>query len=341
MKPITPNTTNNSGQPADASTAVWLCFTTYSTSPATAIDEYLPGWKIVWNGIETFDGNYAFVASDATGDTYALTIRGSLPPQDIFKKWDVFANWILEDLNVVTQAKWPYSATSGALVSSGAYLAFTNMEGMKDSLGSGLSLIDFLQKNVIGAGKKLLITGHSLGGNMVNVYASYLISQITVPGYVNNNLSVYTFAAPASGNSIFAKDLDSKLANAYHYQNVNDIIPNCPVAERLILTGLLYIPQPAAAQITTVFKGMTVSLQEAFLMLGGIFLLYDYQQENNHYTVFGTSLYSEYEQNTLQDWLTQAGAQHALSNYAGFLGVDLPIIPNNFMVQPLVEPVLG
>lgn len=343
MKPITPNTANFSAQPADASTAVWLCFVTYSTNPVNEIGQYLPGWQIVWNGVQTFDGNYAFIASDATGENFALTIRGSLPPKDIFSNWDVFANWILEDLNVVTQSKWPYTSptVSDAVVSSGAYLAFTNMECMKDSLGSGLSILQFLQQHVINAGKKLLITGHSLGGNMANVYASYLVQQISVTGYVASKLSLFTFAAPASGNSSFVQDLDDKLPNAWHYQNANDIIPNCPVAARIILTGLLYTPQPAAYKISVTFKGLTVTLQEAFLMLGGIFLLYDYQQENNHYVIFGTDLYPEYEDNTPEDWFAQAGAQHALSNYAGFLGIDLPVITTNSLVQPLVAPALS
>lgn len=341
MKPITPNVTSNSGQPAQASTAVWLCFLTYSSNPSGDIGTYLPSWQIVWNGLETPDGNYAFIASDAAGDTFALAIRGSLPPQDIFEKWDAFANWILEDLNVMKQTDWTYAAAAGAVISNGAYLAFDNMQHMQDSLGSGLSLIQFLQQKVIGAGKQLLITGHSLGGNMANVYASYLVSQITTPGYVDNNLSLFTFAAPAAGNAAFAQDLDNKLPDAYHYQNVNDIIPNCPVADRLILTGLLYIPKPAAADITTTFEDVTVSLQEAFLMLGGIFLLYKYQQESRNYFIFGTALYKDYEAPTLRDWFLQAGSQHALSNYATFLGVDLPVIPNNFMVQPPVASVLG
>jgi hypothetical protein len=103
----------------------------------------------------------------------------------------------------------------------------------------------------------------------------------------------------------------------------------------------LYIPQPEAAKITTTFKGLTVSLQEAFLMLGGLFLLYDYQQEYKNYIIFGTQLYPEYDQNTVEDWFGQAGAQHALSNYAGFLGVELPVIPTNSLVQPLIAPVFN
>jgi len=321
------NNPGNAKQPAGASNAVLLCFVTYSTNPLNDINTYLPGWKITWNGLQTEDGNYAYVATDPTETEYALAIRGSLPPQDIFDNWDAFANWILEDLDVVTQVSWPYATTANPLISNGANTAFTNLLDMKDTLGSGQSITDYLVDNVIKPGKQLSITGHSLGGNIANVYASYFITTITKENYSAANVSLYTFAAPAPGNGDFANDLDAKLPTAWHYQNANDIVPNFPVSDTVFLTGLLYMPKPAAADITVTYKGHTVSLREAFFLLAGVFLFYGYQQQNNNYTVFNTSLYEQYENNTAQDWFGQAGAQHAVANYAGFLGVILPLLP--------------
>jgi hypothetical protein len=331
MESLTPNI-SDSDQVANAQTAVLLCFVTYCADPVNDIESYLPGWKIVWNGLQTYDGNYAFVAVDPSGDKYALGIRGSLPPQDVFDNWDAFANWILEDLDVVTQQSWPYAGTSNALISSGAFTAFTNIQEMKDTLGSGLSVTDYLLANATGTGRQLFITGHSLGGNIANVYTSYFVSTLTQQGS-SSDVSLYTFAAPAPGNADFATDLDAKLPTAWHYQNANDIVPNFPVADTIFATGLMYVPAPAASQISVTYRGHTVTLREAFFLLSGVFLLYGYQQQGLNYTVFSTDIYSEYEDNTVQDWFSQAGAQHALSNYAGFLGVMLPVLPAQPMVQ--------
>ncbi|SHN13027.1 lipase family protein [Chitinophaga sp. CF418] len=333
MRTISPTLNSSAPQPAGATTAVLLCFVSYTPDPVNDITTYMPGWKIVWNGVQTEDGNYAFIAVDPTGDNYALAIRGSLPPQDIFDNWDAFANWVLEDLDVITRVKWQYATTADAKVSNGAYTAFTNLENMTDSFGSTLSVTDYLTSNVIGNGKQVTITGHSLGGNIANVYSSYFVSTLTSGNHPSSGVSLYTFAAPAPGNADFANDLDAKLPAAWHYQNANDIVPNFPVADTIFLTGLLYLPSPAASAISITYNDYTVTLREGFFLLYGVFLLYGYQQQQNNYTVFGTNLYDEYLDNTAEDWFGQAGAQHALANYAGFLGVMLPVLPSQPMVQ--------
>ncbi|GAA0547923.1 lipase family protein [Chitinophaga japonensis] len=320
MTPLS-TTPGNGNPPPGAQNAVLLCFVTYSSDPVNDIGTYLPGWKIVWNGLQSSDGNYAFVATDAAEETYALAIRGSLPPQDVFSNWDAFANWILEDLDVITQVSWPYATTANPLISNGANTAFNNVLGMLDTLGSSVSLTDFLLDNAVKPGKQVIITGHSLGGNIANVFTSYFVSTLTKDGYSTSNVSLFTFAAPAPGNGDFASDLDAKLPAAWHYQNTNDIVPNFPVSDTIFLTGFLYVPQPAASEITVTYKGKTVSLREAFFLLAGVFLFYHYQQQSNHYTEFTASLNDQYLDNTAADWFGQAGAQHAVSNYAGFLGV--------------------
>src|SRR5690606_3885210 len=153
-----------------------------------------------------------------------------------------------------------------------------------------------------------------------NVFSSYFVSTLVKDGYATSNVSLFTFAAPAPGNGDFATDLDTKLPTAWHYQNSNDIVPNFPVSDTIFLTGFLYVPQPSAAEITVTYKGHTVSLREAFFLLAGVFLLYHYQQQGNNYTVFSASLDDQYLSNTVEDWFGQAGAQHAVSNYAAFLG---------------------
>lgn len=307
-----------------AQTAVLLSYVSYDTDPVDNISHYLPGWEVVWNGQVTSDGNYAFIAKDTNSGIYGLGIRGSLPVTQVFQNWDTFANWVIEDLDVVTVVPWAYASTPKPVISNGSNTAFTNLMGMQDTLGSGQNIATYLSSNVISNNSPLMITGHSLGGNMANLFASYLVS--TLPGtvYSVGNLSLYTFAAPAAGNSDFATDLDSKLPTAWHYHNANDIVPACPVYDLVALVSLLYDPSPAASQITVTFKGVTVSLREGFLMLAGGFYFYGYTQQSNNYRIFPNPLNPSYQQNTAEDFFQQAGSQHGLVNYAAYLNVTIP-----------------
>ena len=315
------NKSSNGNQMTAAQNAVVLCAVTNSTDPVNDISDYPTDWKIVWNGIQTPEGNYAFIAADPAGENYALAIRGSLPGK-IFGNWDVFSNWVLEDFNVLAQVAWGYATTANPKISNGAYIAFENLLSMQDSLGSGLNVTDYLVTKAVKPGKNVIITGHSLGGNMANVYASYFITTITGLKYPSGKVSLYTFAAPAPGNGDFATDLDAKLPAAWHYQNYNDIIPNFPVAGNVLKMGSKYSPSPAASAITFINDdGNTITLRDAFIILSGVLTLCGYKQQTNNYTIFNNKLDERFEENTMKDWFYQAGSQHNISNYATYLGL--------------------
>lgn len=322
MENVQTNLADN-GVLSTAQIAVLLSAIAYSKEPQQDIDSYLPGWKIVWNGNQTIDGNYAFIATDPKEECYVLSIRGSLPPSEVFKCWDSFANWILEDLNVIKQVNWPYVTSGNALVSWGTSIAFNNVLNMQDSLGSQQLIFDYLKEKAVTSGKQVIITGHSLGGNIANSYASYFVTSLEREGYTYSKTALYTFAAPAAGNGDFAVDLDHKIPAAWHYENTNDIVPKFPVSLSILLIAFLYIPAPAASEITVTLYGKTFSLREAISLLAGAFYLLHYQQQSRNYNVFPNPLDEAYENNTVEDWLEQAGSQHALSNYANYLGVKL------------------
>lgn len=330
MQPIASNDGINTVS-TNSKLAVILSYVSYLNKPAHDISKYLDNWEVVWSGQETEDGNYAFVAKQTNGNFYAVGIRGSLPVADVFKNWYTFANWVIEDFDVITTVAWPYATTPNPRIANGSNTAFNNLINMQDELGSGLSITEYLIRNVYNAGIPLLITGHSLGGNMANVYASYFVSQIANSTYAQNQLSLYTFAAPAAGNSDYATDLDAKLPNAWHYHNDLDIVPAYPVFSLVALVGFLYIPSPAASQITTVIEGVTVSLKEAFLTQAGAFLYMGYTQQTNNYIIFSHPLDPTYEQNTVEDFFYQAGSQHALLNYMAYLGVN-NVVPDTAAV---------
>lgn len=72
-----------------------------------------------------------------------------------------------------------------------------------------------------GPANTLIITGHSLGGAVA-----------TICGYdfalVNSRIVTYTFAAPRSGNSLYADIYNDNLPNALRVNNTEDIIPALP-----------------------------------------------------------------------------------------------------------------
>ncbi|HWB23986.1 MAG TPA: lipase family protein [Chitinophagaceae bacterium] len=304
--------------------AVLLAAVAYLSTPVQEIGQYLPGWKIVWNGIETTDGNYAFIATDATNSVYAFAVRGSLPPFDIFKNWDAFANWVIEDLDVITRVSWSYSANSGALIANGTNTAFNNIQAMVDSFGSGQSAASYLHYNAVANNIPVMIAGHSLGGNIANIFSSYFVTAIAAHHNFTQTY-LYTFAAPAAGNEAYATDLDTKLPNAWHYDNDNDIIPKFPVFDRVLLVAFLYIPSPAASQISVMYKNITITLREGFIALAAVLEFYGYRQQANNYIIFPNGLSSQYMANTFSDYIGQVGYQHGLGNYASYLGVVLPL----------------
>jgi lipase (class 3) len=328
------NKSDNGNQPTPPQIAVQLCAlanaTTGSTNPADEISSYsyLSGWNIVWNGQQTTDANYAFIATDQ--DTYVLAIRGSLVDKNLID-WDDFANWILEDFDVATQVPWKYATTANAKISNGANIGFTNLFNMTE-LRSNLSAKDYLINNAVKNGKKVIITGHSLGGNIANVYTSYFITTVPQEYLSSGKLSLYTFAAPAPGNGHFAKDLDARLQNAWHYQSNQDAIPNFPVASDIRKLVAWYSPAPeASATSFTNKKGQVIQLVDAINTLANLLILTDilslsnYKQQTNNYTKFDNALNQNNQTNPLLvQWFDQALYQHQIFNYANFLKAPLP-----------------
>lgn len=307
--------------------AVQLCNVAADHHPVQNIGNLVPGWKIVWSSGQTTDPNYSFVATNTTEDVYVLTTRGSVAADKFYSDWDGFVDWIIEDLDEAL-AYWPFaSAKKMPCVSAGAYVAFTSMLMAKNALGAGESLLDFLLAKAVGRGKQLIITGHSLGGNIANVYASYYVETLRQKSIPADNVSLFTFAAPASGNSDFVDDLDSKVYVAYHYQNTNDAVPNFPVAQGLVDTSKFYEPNtPDAANVIVKFKDQQATLQEVYLILADIFTPFDYQQPKKNYVKFTADLDLKFKANNIDSWLQQAGIQHQLFVYAGYFGIKLPPI---------------
>jgi triacylglycerol lipase len=293
----------------------------YTDQPQKGLDSFLPGWKIVWNP-SPLNGNYAFVARK--NNTLAIAIRGSVMA---FNE-AAFQNWVQQDLNAFTQTAWPFTLdTTGAKISDGAYEAWQNMSRLKDT-ATGKTLWQFLSEQ-LKEHTPLLVTGHSLGGNLANVYASWLawnIHELEIP---QPDISVVTFAAPAAGNGIFAADFNKKFPQAKRYENTNDMVPKFPCIEGIKQLGDLFAGGPSAKEIRAGYRGISVSLSQLFnymgeaLRLASLFGGASYYKQTNGQTFTG-KLSTTGAAASLGNWFAEAGFQHSIKQYA--LSFGAPVV---------------
>ncbi|MDP4262863.1 MAG: lipase family protein [Bacteroidota bacterium] len=294
----------------------------YCRDPQAQLTKYLPGWKVIWNPLPV-GGNYAFVATDST--TYVLAVRGSL----ISFTEDAFYNWIYHDLNVMTQDAWPYSNVEKARISQGSYIGWQNLEKMRDRV-SGKSLWAFLSEKVVGP-NPLILTGHSLGGNLATVYASYLWSKFDKSGHPKNNINVITFAAPAPGNKSFADDFNTKFPSSLRIENRNDIVPKFPCSDKISKLADLYSPAPSSSDISVGYNNITTKLSNVFTLISSSLAILEVQSNFSGYThtngdgkLITIALSGKDTANTPAAWFAEAGYQHSMAQYATFF--NAPVI---------------
>jgi len=103
-----------------------------------------------------------------------------------------------------------------------AYDTLYDMEfpSLKNEDGSSMTFSDYLaHSGVVGSDYSILVTGHSLGGAVANIFAGDIISQ-----FGKSNVMCYTFASPIVCSPTKAKEYDAY--NIFNIINTNDIVPN-------------------------------------------------------------------------------------------------------------------
>ena len=292
----------------------------YSNFPDSLLKQYLPEWKLVWNPAPV-NGNYAFVAVNE--NKMAIAIRGSILQFDKA----AFDNWIKQDFNVVTQKAWPHTdSTTNAKISEGSFETFQNMQLLKDR-STGKTFWQFIEKTA-DKNSRLLITGHSLGGNLSTVVASWLTTALKKQNKQVKETAVFTFAAPAAGNEAFANDFNKKFPDAILVENTNDIAPKFPVANAVGNLSLLYSPSPAANDINLDFSFINIKLSTIFdglrLTLKGM----EVYNGNSVYTQPKTEfitikLSGAHTENTVEHFFMEAKYQHGVGQYAAAVGAPV------------------
>lgn len=206
------------------------------------------GWQIVW-GPATQGEDLVYVASNGAGQ-YAVVVRGTL--------FDRIED-VIQDKRVAKQEPLPFTTPgfSGAQVSEGVVEVWTNIDNMVSSVpGSGTgSLLSFLQG--LPGSPSLLVTGHSLGGQMATVLAAWfqgVLSKATI--------TPITFAAPTAGNPAFASAFDTVFAGAQRYFNALDVVPRLWSSDGLTSIKSLYPGGPQCGALCTTAVDRTLKALE-------------------------------------------------------------------------------
>jgi hypothetical protein len=194
---------------------------------------------------------------------------------------------------------------------------------------SGKNLWTFLEANVTDK-NPVVLTGHSLGGNLATVYGSYLWWKWKESKHIKDNINVITFAAPAAGNKAFASDFNTEFPNSVRVENTNDIVPKFPVSDKVADLGNLYSPLPAASAILVGYKNTTVKLSTVFTMVSAALALLritnglsPYEQTNGTGNQITIKLSGKNNSNDITGWFAEAGYQHGIDHYAEQLGAPV------------------
>ena len=178
-------------------------------------------WTLAWGPGEV-EGILAYVALGSDKKTYALAFRGSLGQLAAHEFVD---NWLLNG-ETFRQVPWLFPQGGDVKVSSGMNQGLAYVTMLTDQT-THAHLLDFLRGVIAADGSlQLLVTGHSLGGALVQLASQWLYHQLVD---VDKNEEVYitplTFAAPTTGNQQFATLFSTTFPTNYALVNTLDIVP--------------------------------------------------------------------------------------------------------------------
>lgn len=306
----------------DARVAYGLC--SYVDGGGTGLPS---GWKPTWiptpgstaDYSECFQAQIPVVIPPANLvwiplPLFALVIQGTHGKMDV-----------MEDFDVVPQMSFPPIA--GAAIAAGSQQGLQLLlarEGTSD--GKTESLQQYLES--IPAGSSLLVTGHSLGGNLASVAAPWIAAN--VPAFGPNqqplqmlppHMMAITFAAPTAGNAAFAQFLNANPASYQAHFNQNDVVSNVwAQSGPLQIANIDHLfpapgPSPAPSPVQKLLNNKITEMNGAGVA---------YTQTNGTIFAFPPAEPPAEKRPFEEDkkWLWELGYQHNYAYCVTFLGAD-------------------
>jgi len=149
--------------------------------------------------INPISGTYAYTAENK--DVLLIVFRGT--------KFDNISN-IITDINGIIKIPWGNLGTVHTGFYDAFFLAWNNFKELKNTI-----------KNASINGKKIWITGHSLGGALAQMCA--IQTELFEGIHVH---SIYTYGQPRIGDFIFSQNINTKMGNRmFRIVNNFDIVP--------------------------------------------------------------------------------------------------------------------
>jgi hypothetical protein len=134
-------------------------------------------YRLQWLGVTA--GNQMYVCRAPSTDQWIIVIRGSTtdPWQEAF-----WIDWFEQDLTTLHQEPLPFVSAynGGSMISWGTLQGFEDLIGMTD-VHTGLTLVEYLQKNATFGPGSIAVIGHSLGGALASVLTPYLYETLGRP----------------------------------------------------------------------------------------------------------------------------------------------------------------
>ncbi|MGF6233645.1 pimeloyl-ACP methyl ester carboxylesterase [Inquilinus ginsengisoli] len=294
-------------------------------------------WSVTWVGLTEDDANLAYIAqgpNDRDGNSvYALVLRGT-------QMGDLMDQ--LEDLQVgqlhdfFSGGKPPTERQPK--ISKGA------MEAFKE-ITAGTDLQQQLAKL---KPHTLYVVGHSLGGAMATTVALYLQHQVSAGKLPIASIQPYTFAAPTSGDKVFADWFDQQFPNAVCTYNKYDLVPNAwATLWKLPLDPLIHQPfypgpndnPPGPGPTADLTNDIGVLLVAAAALTNGNTYVQPTRQPplNNESPLQFLESYTAPATAPVQQFLEQVGYQHWSDTYLRLLNapqVPPPAVPAVASVSP-------
>jgi len=181
--------------------------------------------SVLGPNIENFGKIYSSVETDSDGKPKSIIIsfRGSSSIQ----------NWISDFTFIPVATNYLGVHINNFKVHSGIFSVYNTF---KDRIINPNNTSPFDVLNDLDSNKNanVYITGHSLGGALAVLFTLELVYRL---GYPKENITMYNYAAPRAGNSVFAETYDAKVntlsrKNSIRFVNDNDLVPRLPI-ERL------------------------------------------------------------------------------------------------------------